>query len=976
MTDTDRFKPAGRLGPAATGASAVKPSPTMSPFSSPQGSPPALATAVPHSASASSSPSSDSPSSRFSPSSSSSSSSSAFTSGDADCGHGADSIIIIHTHPPRLNSPRHRPAASPLPSCRASTVSAGPGPDPAPRQAASTAPAADCQHDSSTAPSRAATPASTTLLAVTAAATAEPAGTITTTTASAPSSSLPPCCESEPPTRARWASAPVRASAHPPPQPTPRHAVAVAQAEAFPGRQPPLLLERLARSDDLALCRPPVSTPVRVPPIRAFRSSSSRRGRFAALDMNLRSRPYGLDGHRYDGSDDTTLRALEGRDVVEGSLSRLDDPADVFLRIAKDESPRRVHNDSGAEAGQSSLYPSAGHRRPLSTVVTGNHVITSPPQPRRRLSDHQDRPRSSHLPESQAPDASRIATYRFLTRDKAPSNHPGDDSPVGRSRAESVGLRPASLIVRSPQVSFQEPDRDGSTYTRRRSSITDSQAAVRPSTSYATSGAGMPLSKTYNPSPLVRVGDSNTRPSPEQVHGLEGTDSTASTAGPSTVWDELDDIKSRIHRLELTGKLPSSSGTTGSRMSDERPATANTTVTSMSPSPKRQGVRSAEATVMATSPKEAHSVLNSTLAKMRPLVSADIFRALESAAQDAIGLSTMMGSPGQLGPISSGASTIGPGNTVTDRQLRRKADGVCRSLTELCVALGEGVTVQPGSARSAQPSTFGQLDGPSTPTLPRSYSGLPAPRRSSIAVDTGLTKSNSSPRVLSRLEERRNNLLNGTSLPSPRLSAPPPSESGVGRRSSLAVGRTRRTGAEDDEDGRSTILRSRRAGTEEPDEGRRSSLLVRNRRGTVGAEADDTTGPGAPSRAVTQFGLLRGRSGQNLTLDTATSPTDPSARPGAGTARRHFVSSTGPQPSRLAALAGSGSAPPRRYLERSTMDHDGSTIMRSVEDQPSRPPPLSQGISHMRASSLSAKRQARESVASPASPATLAGTYR
>ncbi|PHH71703.1 hypothetical protein CDD80_5058 [Ophiocordyceps camponoti-rufipedis] len=681
--------------------------------------------------------------------------------------------------------------------------------------------------------------------------------------------------------------------------------------------------------------------------------------RLHRLCQSASSRPYGLDGQHHGASDDATLRALEGRDAGHGSLDRLDDPADVFLRIAKDESMRRVHDESG----QNSLYPSAGHRRPLSTVVQGHHAVTSPPRPRRRLSDYQDRPPSSHLSEGQAPESSRTATYRPLTRERTPSVHPAEDSPAGRTRTGSVGVRPSSLIARSPQVASQESNRDGSTYARRRASITDSRAPSR-SSAYAASVVGIPPGKAYNSSQLARGSEPNSRPSPEQGPGVEGTDSTASTPGPCTVWDELDDIKSRIQRLELTGNLPSSSGTTGSRLSDERPATATTTVTSMSLSPKRLTGRSTEVMAPATSPKEAHGVLNSTLAKIKPLVSADVYRALDAAAQEAIGLSSLMGSPGLPGPISSGTSTIGSGNNVTDRQLRRRADGVCRSLTELCVALSEDLGAQPGSTQAVPSSALSQLDGPATPTLPRSYSGLQFPqRRSSIAVDTGVAKAASSPRALSRLEERRTNLMNGSSLASPRVSVSNGSDAGA---RSLAIGRTRKAVAEDADDGRSTILsRSRRAGTEEPDEGRKTSLLVRSRRGTVGAEAEDARF-GAPS----QLGLLRGvHSGLDHTQGSTPSPTDMSPRPSAGVTRRNMAPSTGLHTSRVATPAGYSSAPPRRYVDRSMVDRDASptTMVRSVEDQPSRPPPLSQGISHLRASSLSGRRQAREG---------LTGSYR
>ncbi|PHH85996.1 hypothetical protein CDD83_10891 [Cordyceps sp. RAO-2017] len=701
--------------------------------------------------------------------------------------------------------------------------------------------------------------------------------------------------------------------------------------------------------------------------------------------MSFRPRPYDLDEDRDDAGDDATLRALDGAFAGVDGLQHAgagdrqhgpsaDDTGDVFLKIAREEPLRGAKDETSPESSQISAYRGhrSLHRRPLSTAVVGYHT-TSPPQPCRRLSDHRDRPRFEHRDDDQATEISHTTAYRLLAREKAASVHPAEDTMyTGRPRAGSAGLRPSALAPRSPQVVFQDPMPDASAYARRRSSITDgngsSPSAAGRLSAYKTSATGSAYGKAYNSSPLVRTFDSPNRPSPEHAHGGEGAESTMSTTAPSTVWDELDDLKSRIHRLELTGKLPSSSGTAASRLSDERPATATTTVTTASLSPKRQAGRSTEAASNASSQKEAHSILHAALAKSKPFISPDVYRALESAALDAMGLSTMMGTPGQPGPISSGASTIGSGSSITDRQLRRKADGVCRSLTELCVALGEDVAAQP---RPAQPAAA-QLDGPATPTIPKSYSGLPPPRKSSLAPENGLPKSNSSPRALSRFEERRNSLLNGTALPSPRAgapSAPAANEANASRRSSLMVSRTRRTGIEEPDDGRNTsLLRSRRAGTEEPDEGRKTSFLVRNRRGTVGEESDESRFR-APSRANTDVNMLRGQA-----PEPQTTPPDSGGRTATGLSRRRFVS-TSLHSSRLAAPTGSGVTPPRRYLERSAADHEAASA-RPAEEHGPRPPPLSQGISHLRANSLIVQRQNRDSMTSNTSPAAVASTFR
>ncbi|KAJ6446407.1 LPXTG-motif cell wall anchor domain-containingprotein [Purpureocillium lavendulum] len=699
------------------------------------------------------------------------------------------------------------------------------------------------------------------------------------------------------------------------------------------------------------------STPVRVPPIRGFRSSGSRKS--LALDMNFRPRAYDL-GDDSRGTIDNTLRALEGRYSDDsrrsstlspgrqnGSPSTFDDTGDVFLRIARDEPGHQPDDDPLADDVQSS-------------------ITTSPPRMSRRLSDQQDRPRMRNADDDQPGEVSRAVTYRNLMREKAASAHPGEDA--GRARAGSSTLRPSPLAFR-PLTASQEPNSEPSVYARRRASITENNSTVGARSSTYKSATGPQHGKSYSSSPLVRTFESHNR-EPGHGGGVEGTESTASTTAPSTVWDELDDLKSRIHRLELTGKLPSTSGAAVSRMSDERPATATTTVTTMSLSPKRQpGGQVADAVSTTSSQREGHPLLVSALAKSKPFMSPDVYRALESAASDAVGLSALMGSPGQPGPISSGASVIGTGGNVTDRQLRRKADSVCRSLTELCVALGEDVTLQPRLAPPAQVN-MAQMDGPATPTMPKTYSGLPAPRRSSIAADQNLPKpvGSESPRTLSKFEERRNQLLNGTPLSIPRPtppSAPMSADANVNRRSSLMVARTRRATTEEPDDGRgSSLLRTRRGGTEEPDEGRRTSLLVRHRRGTVGEERDEGRFR-APSRANTEVNMLRGP-GRDYAPEAQASPSEASGQ-SADSARRRLTS-TSFRTSRLAIPSGSGPAPPRRYLEKATPDRDAST-----NEYVTRQPQSSPSAAHARASSLGTRRN-RDSIIS--NPPTTAGTYR
>lgn len=154
------------------------------------------------------------------------------------------------------------------------------------------------------------------------------------------------------------------------------------------------------------------------------------------------------------------------------------------------------------------------------------------------------------------------------------------------------------------------------------------------------------------------------------------SESTASTTAASSVWDELDDLKSRIRRLEVTGRMPASGAGGASNSSGERPRTATTTVTTVSSSPRNPpGISPVNSTFGTTS----HPLLHTALAKSKLVMPADVYRHLELAAKDALDLANTVGAPGSAAPTQVGV----------DRTVRRKADSVCRSLTELCLALSE-----------------------------------------------------------------------------------------------------------------------------------------------------------------------------------------------------------------------------------------------------------------------------------------------
>lgn len=671
----------------------------------------------------------------------------------------------------------------------------------------------------------------------------------------------------------------------------------------------------------------------------------------------------------------------------------------------------------------------SAHRRPMSTTVAA--VPTSPTFPSRRLSEQQDSGRFAYE-DDRASEVMRPSPNRVQLQDKAASVHPADDVHRSSRTSNSGSLRPSPIAARQHQFNFSDPDSPNFSHSRRHSSVNDQTTPPITRSVFKFT----PQAKSYNSSPLVKSFDFGKQGNQDGTQGVEGTDSTSSTNAPSTVWDELDELKSRLHRLELTGKLPATSGAAVSKASDERPPTATTTMTTMSSSPKRSNAQITETGSTTSSQREAtqreaYPILVSALAKTRAFLNPEVYRALESAANDAMVLSSLLGVPGQPGPISSGASAIGSGTNVTDRQLRRKADGVCRSLTELCVALGEDVSqnrsapVEP--VRSQQ--TY-HTDAPKTPTVAKTYNGLTSGRRPSVQVDTHQAQpvqrviTSPTSRPFSKFEERRQTLLNGFTSPrnSGNLNATSPQQdSSANRRSSLLITRTRRAGTEEPEDTReqgtkSSLFRTR-ARTEEPEDtsGRKTSIL-RSRRGTTGEGEDETSRFGAPLRAYTEVASSRGPGREYTEIATSRGPArDYTSRTQGriyGQTREqreqrdqsekrevqtHTTESRLPQASALprrrfgssnvggVSLSGAPSALPtstRKYFDRSSTSNDRdrhgvtSPVDRYPEDRNRRPMSLGGNLTLNRSGSLSSRRQERENNVTMASTTANGGNYR
>lgn len=212
---------------------------------------------------------------------------------------------------------------------------------------------------------------------------------------------------------------------------------------------------------------------------------------------------------------------------------------------------------------------------------------------------------------------------------------------------------------------------------------------------------------------------------------------------------------------------------------------------------------------------------------------------------------------------------------ASDRQVRRKADSLCRSLTELCLALSEGKT--------EQAPQNGTVSRPRSRDTEMESIVENAPRQPVSSDLVRLKSSVDGPRALSRLEARRSSLLATSTLPSPRYA---PSEAGTPTQSSMAGRRT------------SMLLRSRRGGTEEP-------------------EQDDESRFRAPSRATTEIGRLGNSPRDVQTQQLVPERVQPilSSLP----VRRHYASTSLGNTAPPVAMS-NGSA--RRYLDRTTPERE------------------------------------------------------
>ena len=178
----------------------------------------------------------------------------------------------------------------------------------------------------------------------------------------------------------------------------------------------------------------------------------------------------------------------------------------------------------------------------------------------------------------------------------------------------------------------------------------------------------------------------NSRPKHSEA---DGADSEASVKAASTVWDELGELKSRIRTLEASGHTGGT--TSGSNDRAERPLTGNTqTDSSGSSNALQAGYLSPTSPTFSgrgSTSAEVHPLLRSALLKCKAYADENTFASLQSSAHDALDLASL--SKSMLAGFDNDAPNM---PSSSPREIARRADNLCRSMTELCIAICENNT--------------------------------------------------------------------------------------------------------------------------------------------------------------------------------------------------------------------------------------------------------------------------------------------
>lgn len=440
---------------------------------------------------------------------------------------------------------------------------------------------------------------------------------------------------------------------------------------------------------------------------------------------------------------ESTLEQLEGGGATPNTMSRLGQRRneDLFLELA--------------DGSEEDARPSSRGGRALSRLSQAGKRRSMPPAEHPLPSPADRRPKSSGQAFANRTTSRLDTTSSAIHRSHDPYRNTPSRTTYRADDTASVSGR--SLSGRPQRWSSMADHSPASPSLRDRLTSPEAMHYGRRRPSFGGPSLQQPK---IRPSRLPGSFDEHSESPEENSEAKQSQDSTdADSQGADTVWDELDDLKSRIKKLEFTGKLPSSSGAAvSSNEASDRPRTATTAPTTIDSSPKRdkQEKKADSVTTHAgTAPNgyivggssvaDIHPLLHSALAKARPLLNPNLYRTLEATASDALQLAAMTGGAGPQGTAFSAASIIN-GATVSDRHVRRKADTMCRNLTDLCLALCEGKLDSSSNVAS-----------PIAASTPLRSSPSVRHTRSSLGPSEDAVRTTSRP--MSRLDARRTSIL-------------------------------------------------------------------------------------------------------------------------------------------------------------------------------------------------------------------------
>ncbi|OAG35004.1 hypothetical protein AYO21_10837 [Fonsecaea monophora] len=451
-----------------------------------------------------------------------------------------------------------------------------------------------------------------------------------------------------------------------------------------------------------------------------------------------------------ENSDPQLLRPVPSEDDSKGSSSDEKKSEDLFLNIARTDASRG-----------SQVQPKLDKRR---SRVSLPFFSSTRPSTGYKSSPIQERFDTSSV-------AGRSEALNYYSKRASLGQHvPGA---LTRSYTQEASIRDGALETQSTHPT-DLPRRATSRRYSTANSNTNTNTNTEPVRAYS-------RPSTARNSRLVSDSAFLDRP---RVPDHNATESTISTTAPSTVWDELDDLKSRIRKLELTGKLPPSSA--AAMTTSERPKTATTAATTMSSSPKHKPTVAPLQSAIEGIPSNIHPNLHEALGNAKAVLNNDVYQKLQATAQDALQLSMMMNPEGHSGA----ASTLGI-SSVSERQIRRRTESMCRSLTELAIAILAEQKQPPQPA--TRPGSRDAFQSTSTGLRSRRYSNEPNDRPPVTS------------RVQSRLESRRTSAPLGATLnaqptsPENTYQTPPTALPQISSSSSTRLGRTS-----------TTLVRSRR----------------------------------------------------------------------------------------------------------------------------------------------------------------------